>query len=72
MKNLLNTLVVLFLALTYTMAELVPNCSHVLHFSDEEVEFLQKIVTKKHKDLYEMFFKTIDSALTEKYPPHRI
>ena len=45
------------------MAELVPNCSHVLHFSDEEVEFLQKIVTKKHKDLYEMFFKTIDSAL---------
>lgn len=54
------------------MAELVPNCSHVLHFSDEEVEYLQKIVTKKHKDLYEMFFKTIDSALTEKYPPHNL
>lgn len=53
------------------MAELVPNCSYVLHFSDEEVEYLQKIVTKYEDDTYKSYFKEeLAPSVFEKYPPH--
>ena len=42
-KNLFNSLIVLFLALSYTMAELVPNCSHVLHYTEQiDILFIKK------------------------------
>ena len=52
------------------MAELVPNCSHVLHFSDEEVEYLQKIVAKYEAKTYKSYFREeLDPGVFEKYPP---
>lgn len=70
MKNLFNSLIVLFLALSYTMAELVPNCSHVLHFSDEEVECLQKVIQNRSEDLYAFYADQADPNILIKYPPH--
>lgn len=53
------------------MAKLVPNCSHVLHFSNEEVEYLQKIVTKYKDETYKNYFKeALDPSVFEKYPPY--
>ena len=55
------------------MAELVPNCSHVLHFSDEEVESLQKVLLLRGEPLYEAFFNPkIDPNTLKKYPPHNL
>ena len=55
------------------MAELVPNCSHVLHFSDEEVECLQKLLFLKPIHSYESFFEAkIDPNTLKKYPPHNL
>lgn len=69
-KNAFNSLIVLFLALSYTMAELVPNCSHVLHFSDEEVDCLQKVIQNQREDLYAFYADQADPNILFKYPPH--
>lgn len=52
------------------MAELVPNCSHVLHFSDEEVECLQKVIQNQREDLYAFYADQADPNILIKYPPH--
>ena len=54
------------------MAELVPNCSHVLHFSDEEIEYLQKIVAKKNNNFYESLCNSLDFNILKKYPPQNL
>lgn len=54
------------------MAELVPNCSHVLQFSDEEVECLQKVIQNRSEDLYAFYADQADPNILIKYPPHSI
>ena len=54
------------------MAELIPNCSHVLHFSDEEVECLQKVIQNQREDLYAFYADQADPNILIKYPPHCI
>lgn len=54
------------------MAELVPNCPHVLHFSDEEVEFLQSVILELKEDSYESYANGVSALLLAKYPPHDI
>lgn len=52
------------------MAELVPNCSHVLHFSDEEVECLQKVIQSQSEKLYAFYADQADHNILIEYPPH--
>ncbi len=49
------------------MAELVPNCSHILHFSDEEVEELKRIVIAKPVEP-SFYIRQVDVNILIKYP----
>ena len=59
--------------LSTCFAELVPGASHVLNFTDEEVEALQRLISFRSPDYYEHRLSSmIDPNILKKYPPNYI
>ncbi len=59
--------------LSTCFAELISGATHVLNFTDEEVEALQQLLYFRSPDRYEdRLSSMIDPNILKKYPPHNI